>query len=224
MIRAIVFDFGGTLVLTQDALLEAFTYSLRANDVTPPPKERLIAHIGRSNFNTFKEAVPSDCPNRKTVVEKCFKTFQKIFPNQFLGYFKEVEGTEATLLKLARTGYRLGIATCLERREVMPIITLFKWHTLFDIIVTLEDYVNLRPAPDCVLAAASKLKTRSDECAYVGDTVDDVEAGKAAHAKTVAVLTGAQPKKMLETAKPDLLIQSISLLINPTLQKQLQFW
>jgi HAD superfamily hydrolase (TIGR01549 family) len=219
MIRAIVFDFGGTLVLTEDALLEAFTQSLRTNKVTSPPKEKLISHIGISNFNTIQEAVPIDWPNRKNVVEKCFKTFRRIFPNQFLSNFKEVEGTEAVLLKLASANYKLGIATCFERVEVMPIITLFKWHTLFDTIVTLEDYINPRPAPDCVLKAASKLKIRSAECIYVGDTVDDIEAGKAAHAKTVAVLTGAQSKEMLEKGKPDLLIQSINLLDQSIFEK-----
>jgi HAD superfamily hydrolase (TIGR01549 family) len=210
MIKAIIFDFGGTLVFTEEALWEAFTYSLQTNEIKPPSKRELFEHIGRGNFKTIEKAIPRDLPNREDAVENCFKTFRKIFPRYFLSYFREVEGTEAVLFRLTNADFRLGIATSLERKELLPIIALFNWRRLFDSIITLDDYTNPRPSPDCVLVAAMSLGVMPNECVYVGDTLDDIEAGKAACAKTIAVLTGAQSKSTLEKGKPDALVENIT--------------
>jgi pyrophosphatase PpaX len=209
MLKAILFDIGGTLVLTEDALLDAIIYSLQSNNVPTPTKQKLIEHIGRSNYNTMIESIPDNYPNREVVAEKCFSTFRKVFPRDFLCRFKEVDGVEAVLRDLRQRGHKLGIVTGFQRKEANPILNLFKWSVLFDLILTLEDYTNPRPAPDCVLTAASRLKVRSNECAYVADTVDDIRAGKAAEARTIVVLTGAQSKEMLEKENPDFIIESI---------------
>ncbi len=47
------------------------------------------------------------------------------------------------------------------------------------------------------------------ECAIVGDSVVDVRAGKAAGAKTVAVLSGIFTRRELEKEKPDLILENV---------------
>jgi phosphoglycolate phosphatase-like HAD superfamily hydrolase len=48
------------------------------------------------------------------------------------------------------------------------------------------------------------------ECVIVGDSVIDVEAGKAAGIKTVSVLTGLYSQEELSRAKPDYIVASVA--------------
>jgi phosphoglycolate phosphatase-like HAD superfamily hydrolase len=46
----------------------------------------------------------------------------------------------------------------------------------------------------------------------VGDSIVDIQAGKAAGAKTIAVLSGLFTHEELETEKPDLVIENFTAL------------
>jgi len=69
-----------------------------------------------------------------------------------------------------------------------------------------------KPFPDALLVAAKKLKTPIGECAIVGDSIVDIQAGKAAGAKTTAVPTGLFSRAELEEQKPDLIIENFKAL------------
>jgi phosphoglycolate phosphatase-like HAD superfamily hydrolase len=67
-----------------------------------------------------------------------------------------------------------------------------------------------KPFPDALQKAAKRLGVRIQDCAIVGDSVVDVQAGKSAGAKTIAVLSGLFSREQLEKQKPDLIIDNIS--------------
>ena len=52
------------------------------------------------------------------------------------------------------------------------------------------------------------------DCVIAGDSVIDIRAGKAAGAKTVAVLSGLYSQKELAEEKPDLILKDITWLPN----------
>lgn len=54
-----------------------------------------------------------------------------------------------------------------------------------------------------------EMKFNSDETIYVGDMVHDIDAGKRAGVKTVAVLSGYDSKEKLEKAKPYFIFKDI---------------
>lgn len=57
----------------------------------------------------------------------------------------------------------------------------------WDAVITGEDVVNKKPAPDIFLAAARKLELAPEECVVVEDAVNGVQAAKAARMRCVAV-------------------------------------
>ena len=65
-----------------------------------------------------------------------------------------------------------------------------------------------KPAPDPILRAASALGVQASECAVVGDTENDVRAGKAAGARTIGVTWGYGTRARLESAGVDYLIET----------------
>ena len=61
--------------------------------------------------------------------------------------------------------------------------------TLFDAILTSEDFERSKPDPDCYLKAALKLGAEPDECVVFEDSVNGLRSGLAARMKVVGLLT-----------------------------------
>ena len=67
-----------------------------------------------------------------------------------------------------------------------------------------------KPSPEIVRKVEEKLEARVEY--FIGDTIYDIETGKAAKVKTVAVLSGAGKIKELAEKNPTMIIESIAIL------------
>jgi phosphoglycolate phosphatase len=65
-----------------------------------------------------------------------------------------------------------------------------------------------KPAPDPILRAAATLGLAPEACAVVGDTEADVQAGKAAGARSIGVTWGYGTRARLEAAGVDYLVET----------------
>ena len=61
--------------------------------------------------------------------------------------------------------------------------------SLFDAILTSEDFDRSKPDPDCYLKAAQRLDTESDECIVFEDSFNGLRAGRAAQMAVVGLAT-----------------------------------
>jgi beta-phosphoglucomutase-like phosphatase (HAD superfamily) len=68
----------------------------------------------------------------------------------------------------------------------------------FDSIITGEDVVHKKPAPDIYLRAAESLGLKPEECLVVEDAVSGVRAGKAAGCRCLAVTTSFRAEELKE--------------------------
>lgn len=67
---------------------------------------------------------------------------------------------------------------------------------------------------EVILEILKRNNFESNETVYVGDMTHDIDAGKNAKVKTVAVCWGYQPKEKLIVSNPDYIIDSISDLLD----------
>ena len=61
--------------------------------------------------------------------------------------------------------------------------------SLFDAILTSEDFERSKPDPDCYIKAAQRLEAQSDECVVFEDSFNGLRSGRAARMKVVGVAT-----------------------------------
>jgi phosphoglycolate phosphatase-like HAD superfamily hydrolase len=73
--------------------------------------------------------------------------------------------------------------------------------------------LQLKPAPDAVIAALAALRCAPRQALMVGDTAADILAGKAAGIKTCAVTYGFGSLAELQQCQPDYLIDTFSDLV-----------
>lgn len=85
--------------------------------------------------------------------------------------------------------------------------TACSWTQYFDVTVALGDTKESKPHPEPMLAACAKLGVKPEECLCVGDSPFDLQSGRSAGAKTVAVrYTAFGWEKLLEEGRPDFVI------------------
>jgi phosphoglycolate phosphatase-like HAD superfamily hydrolase len=86
----------------------------------------------------------------------------------------------------------------------------FRISQYFKHVVTALDTSKPKPSPEALIQCARALDIEICDCLIAGDSVNDVRAGKAAGAVTVAVLSGLFGRNDLAKEKPDLILQDLS--------------
>lgn len=98
------------------------------------------------------------------------------------------EGVAAVLASLRRSRVRCAVVT----RNSAPItkLTLQRFGLAFDVIVTRDDPLPHKPAPDAVVHVCRHWQFRPEQVAMVGDYLFDIQAGRAAGTQTVLYAPG----------------------------------
>lgn len=101
-----------------------------------------------------------------------------------------IEGFIAFVDDLHRHGVKTAVVTSSNLPKMESVYRKqpgFK--SLFDAILTSEDFEKSKPDPDCYLKAAQKLGVEPDECVVFEDSVNGLRSGMAAKMKVVGLLT-----------------------------------
>ena len=83
------------------------------------------------------------------------------------------------------------------------------FNEFFKAIITGLDVKKPKPEPGSFFEAAKRLGVAIGDCAIVGDSIIDIRAGKAAGAKTIAVLTGIFDENSLKQERPDIILRGL---------------
>src|SRR5262245_12741434 len=120
-----------------------------------------------------------------------------------------IEGAGKTLLELSSKGYLLGVVSSGSENRVRREIEQSVLKDSFAVVICNEHIINKKPHPEGLELALQRLQCQCDRAAYVGDTPEDIEMGKAANVITVGV-RGAYPSSArLSSASPDILLESL---------------
>jgi HAD superfamily hydrolase (TIGR01509 family) len=103
---------------------------------------------------------------------------------------RPLPGVPDVPLWLRKSGVRLGLATTSRRPIVRAMLEAVGLSRAFDAIVSGDEIVRGKPAPDGFLLAARRLGVESAHCVVVADSRDGVLAGRAA-GMLVAAAPGA---------------------------------
>lgn len=177
-IKAVLFDFDGTLTVP-----------------------------GLLDFTAIKKEIK--CPDNSTILEFIAGLFPEkkhrkatavleAYESRAASMAKPNENAEETLDFLKGLNLKLGILTRNSMRSLKVAIKNFRRTSLedFDVVITREHDLKLKPHPDGVFEAARRFGVSPGELAVVGDYIYDVQAGQGAGAFTVFIesnLTGKWP-------------------------------
>ena len=99
-------------------------------------------------------------------------------------------GMVALLSGIEARGLRWGIVTNKAERFARPLIDQLGMSARCACVIGGDTTGRLKPYPDPLLAACNALGVAATACIYVGDDQRDVDAGRAAGMRTIAVRYG----------------------------------
>ena len=105
-------------------------------------------------------------------------------------YYDFLDGFEQLIRDLHNHGVKTAVVTSSNMPKMESVYRYqpaFK--SLFDAILTSEDFERSKPDPDCYLKAAERLGVKKDECIVFEDSFNGLRSGRAAGMKVVGLAT-----------------------------------
>jgi HAD superfamily hydrolase (TIGR01509 family) len=194
--RAVLFDVDGTLVNSIDGYRQAAEQAVQPYGWSVPPEAVSRAlNFGESFWDLV---VPAESRGDADLVARLRRATLGHWPD-ILESLRPCAGLRATLATLKSAGVRLGICTASEGESFRPLeqAGLLDY---FEVIVTARDVTRRKPDPEGILLCMERMGLVAEETIYVGDTVADIRASRAAGLYAVGVLTGAGSSSLLSAA------------------------
>jgi beta-phosphoglucomutase len=207
MIKAVIFDWDGTLADTKKAVVQSFQKVLREAGCVVSD-EFIERRMGIGTKKTIEEAF-RECDMRfdDEMLEKLAR--EKIKIQVSLTEIVDLFEGAAELLEKLQGRAKIALATMSGRKVVDKILPEKRIKTYFDVVVSADEIVNPKPDPEVFRVSAKKLGVDPKDCVVVEDSVFGVRAAKAAEMKCIAVPSGAYSGEELEQENPDLMINSL---------------
>ena len=205
MIKNIIFDLDGTLTDSKRDIAGAQLWVLHQLGVNTYKAEDLYPLIGKPLTETFAKLLPSNLHGRIAEAAELYKTY---YPPRALETTTLFPGVWETIHALHTKGIRLATATTKLTPGTRRVLTHFG---IADYFVQIQgsDDIPFKPDPAIIYKILSDQSWNRGETLMVGDTDNDIEAGKRAGIQTCGVTYGSLSKQQIESLKPDFVIDSL---------------
>lgn len=199
-IRAVLFDWDGTLLDSYHADAHAYMKMFRALGVGWGMKE-LDRHYSPDWYRVYRAAgLP---PERWEEADRLWRRYYRQRKPALL------PGARAALRRLAGS-FELGLVTSGDRARVRRQLRRFGLTTLFSAQVCNEDVGRRKPHPAPLRLALRRLGVAPEVSVYVGDAPEDIEMARRAGVRAVGVLGPFPTHRRLRAARADALLDSIA--------------
>lgn len=188
MVKGILLDIDGTLVLSNDEHAHAWTEAFKQHGYDVPYEKirPLIGMGGDKLMPTAVEGLEAD----SDVGQAASNTREKIFLSKYAPNLHPTPGCRELLEKLIDSNIQLIVASSAKRTEKDALLKTVQIENLLPLATTSDDAEESKPEPDIVEVALQKIQMQAQEVLMIGDTPYDIEAATKANVKIVAVRCG----------------------------------
>jgi HAD superfamily hydrolase (TIGR01509 family) len=180
-LRAVIFDMDGTLVDSLESVPAAYVATV----------EQLTGRVCTVDEVVASYSVgPGKAMLSVLLGRPCHENDLALYHDHLkrdLSLVRTYPSIEASISNLSET-MKVGVFTGAGRGAASILLAHAGLQKYFEVVVTGDDVLRPKPAPDGILAACEALGVPPEETAYVGDASNDMQA--AAAAEVFAVLAG----------------------------------
>ncbi len=205
-IKTILFDLDGTLVDTNEVIVQSYQEAFKTHFVELSfSKAEIVDLIGpplRTIFNRFTDQTAK--------VDQAIETYLGHYKSHEHDLFSLYPDVIKVLKTLKTQGYRIGIVTSKFSKSAMPSVEHFNLMPYFDTFVALEDVKAPKPDPEGVLLAMDRLQAEPENTIMIGDNQSDILAGQNAGVYTAGVAWSIKGKQHLNDVNPDYMLETMN--------------
>lgn len=201
-ITTILFDLDGTLIDTNNLIIQSFLHTLGRYYPNQYKREDVLPFMGPS----LKETFGGIAPERVEEMIGVYREFNIAHHDELV---EEFEGVNETVSILKEKGFKLGIVTTKKLDIAQKGLNLTGLAPYFEVIVAFDHVSKLKPDPEPIMKALEQLNSTPSEAIMVGDNYHDILAGKNAGTKSAGVAWSAKGRAYLEEYRPDYLLENM---------------
>lgn len=202
-VRTVLLDLDGTLVDSVELILASYRHTLRAHRGEAPPDEAWLETLGTPLRAQLRDFARDEEEAR--AMEETYLDHNREKHDEMIRVFP---GAREMVVALREAGFRLGIVTSKRRDNTLSGLAAcgyaLDW---FGSVVTASDLEEHKPHPAPVLRALEELEEEAGRTLFVGDSIHDLRAGRAAGTRTAAALWGPYDRRRLGPGEPDLWLE-----------------
>lgn len=206
MIRAIVFDFDGLILDTEEPVYRSWLEVYEAHGETLP-FERWVEIVGSTTLNFHPQShleerlgrpLPKDVLDRRVGRRTELVLAQEVLP-----------GVVQLAQEARAAGIKLGVASSSSAEWVRGHLQRLGILEQFDCLRCRDDVVHVKPEPDLYLAVLECLGVSAPEAIAIEDSPNGIAAAKRAGMRCVAIPNSIT--QQLDFSEADVVLSSLAL-------------
>ena len=210
--KLIIFDFDGTLGDTRANILLTMRMTLSKLGLPEKDDDTIGATIGIPLGEGFLQMFPDLTSEQEDL---CTRTYRAIFEENKKDLVPALfPHVKETLAALKDRGYILTVASSRSSASLNGFLRDMGIADCISFVLGADNVEKAKPHPEPVLRTLAEFGVDASAAVVVGDMPVDIQMGRAAGAKTVAVTYGNASRKALEDAGADIIIDNFSKLLD----------
>jgi pyrophosphatase PpaX len=214
-LQTALFDLDGTLIDSIRLILDSYHHTLTHHSLPPRSDEEWLKGVGTPLHVQF--APWRDAPE---LLEAMIATYREYNLKHHDRMVTVYPGVVDAIREIKAGGIQTGLVTSKNRQGALRGLTLVGLEALMDVLVCADEVTNPKPHPEPVEKAVELLGADRSSTVYVGDSIHDMNSGRAAGVKTAAALWGPFGRSHLENAKPDYWLEKPEDLVELFIEKR----
>jgi len=212
-IQLVIFDLDGTLIDAYQAVYESINFCMTENGRRPVSHAKIKRTVGWGDRHLLAALWG------EKDLDRVLRMYRRHHRDALKRGSKLLPGAREVLEKLRSRGYLLAVASNRPTKFSLIVLRHLGIWRHFDYVLCGDKARRPKPYPDILRQILKRFKLAPSQAMYVGDMTIDVEAGRRARVRTVAVCGGSSRKKELSALQPVAIIKSVAQL--PDLLTQL---
>ncbi len=188
MIKAVLFDLDGTLVDSIYDLMDSVNYVLDMYGYPTHSVEEYRTFIGDGMKKLIERALPQEHRSEEHI-ECCRNKFLEYYSVHCADKTYAYEGMLDVVKALRQSGIKIAVVTN-KAQKMAELVVEHIYGNTFDFILGQVTEIPCKPNPEMAYIAMKHLGVKPCECAFVGDSGNDIMTAVNSGCTPVGVLWG----------------------------------
>lgn len=181
MIDTVLFDFDGTIMDTNQVIIDSWQETFRTLEGREQDRDVLLKTFGEPLEATMRGFFPH------VPLEEALSIYRGYQRDNFLTSIELFPGISELLDELSQRQVKMALVTSRLRHTTEQALDRFDLNKYFGYVVTADDVTKHKPDPQSINIALEKIGSQPEHSLMVGDTLFDIQCAKNAGCRSVFV-------------------------------------
>ena len=180
-IKAVIFDFDGTIAATNQLIIDSWQHTYLSRLGRKGNEKDIIESFGEPLEITMAKVFP------QFDLDETLKIYREFQYKYFKGEVEAFPGMVELIKRLKNEGYKIAVVTSRKGKTTHEGLDKFGVLKDMEVVVTCDDTDIHKPNPEPILLALERLNVEPSSAIMVGDSIFDTECAKNAGVKSILV-------------------------------------